>query len=112
MDLQSWIALLTFGSVIGTALVALAMRLATLSANVTNQCERIDDEAETRKEQVGRLQKAIDEEEAERKKRDSDLLGDFKKAEERFRRWERRQIETGKRPPRDTPPDDECEDGQ
>lgn len=106
MNVESWIGLATVAIVIGTAIVHLAMRIATLQEKVSANCEDLDDEIKARQDGDKDLEEQIKHERAERSKKDSDVLGEVKENKKRFERWERRQIETGRRPP---PPHDSDE---
>ena len=107
MNIEAWIALGTFAFVIGSAIVALAMRIAGLHADATNRDAWIKSEVQARKDADEDLEERIKQERDERVKKDSDVLGEVRENRKRMERWERRQIELGRKPPHDTPDDEE-----
>lgn len=109
MNVESWIGLATVAIVIGTAIVHLAMRIATLQANVTANCEDLDDEIKARQDGDKELAEQVKSERAERSKKDSDVLGEVKETRKRIERWERRQIEMGWQNPPESDSDEELE---
>ena len=96
MNIESWIGVGTLAMVIGSAIVALAMKIATLRAN-------LDAEVEVRK----RLEDALLQERGDRIKRDSDLFDEQEKHDRRIQRIEQRRIEYRGRPPHETPEEDQ-----
>lgn len=101
MNIESWIALGALLVTLAGALVALAMRIATIQARLTG-------EVEARKEAAEYLEKSIEEEELERRRNIVDMRANQARLEGRMRRlelWQAKQ-DGGGRPPHETPDSD------
>ncbi len=103
MSAEAWIGLATVLLTIGSAIVALAMAIASLRSDARNRHEWIKSEVQSRKDADRDLEEQLKQERGDRIKRDSDLFREISKIDHHVRRWERRQIELGRRPPSDTP---------